>query len=365
MRQVDTLTGVRGAAALWVALHHICGEYLTDQSGLNVLRNVAAKGWLGVDLFFVLSGFVISYVYASQMQAWDWARTRRFLRLRIARVYPAHLATTLLLMPLYVVGVALFRYRPPHDDFSLLKLVYSLTLLNGWGIPDSIGWNNVSWSVSSEWFAYLTFPVLTLAVGRVKPVWVNVLLVTSVFVVTFGLALLVNAGEKYMLDQQYTLWRVSSEFLIGCLAYNIFRALPSNRDLDAAIWLTLTAIVGLGAIRVAAVADVLFIVLFVVLVLSLSHAGRFGSATFGSRPAVYLGEISYSIYLIHPTLLIFIARLTRHFAPEPSTVGLLVIFAGYLVATIASAHAVYHFVEEPARAYLRRRWASASAGGGT
>lgn len=347
---------------MWVVLHHICGQYLTEDSGLQLLRKLAAKGWLGVDLFFVLSGFVISYVYASQMESWDWERTRKFLLLRLARVYPAHAATTLLLIPLYIAGAALLGYRSPHDDFSLLKLFYSLALLHGWGIPNSLGWNNVSWSVSSEWFAYLTFPVLTLAVGRVRRLWANVLLIAAVFAVMFGFALLLNGGQKYMLDQQYTLLRVSSEFLIGSLAYNAFRALPPDLTLDGWMLLTLVAILGLSAMNAPALADGLLVVLFVVLVLSLSHAGRFGASTFGSRPAVYLGDISYSIYLIHPTVLIIISRSVKHFIGAPTTGEFLLIVAAYLVAVVASAHVLYRFVEQPARAYLRRRWAGATAG---
>lgn len=345
---------------MWVAMHHICGVYLTQDSGLQVLRTLAAKGWLGVDLFFVLSGFVISYVYAPQLRQWRWEGMLRFLKLRLARVYPAHLATTVLLIPLYAAGVSFFGYRAPHGDFSVAKLLYSLVLLNGWGLPNSNGWNNVSWSVSSEWFAYLTFPFLTLVIGRVKSVATNLLIIASVLAVTLGLATLLNGGSKYMLDQQYTLVRVSAEFLIGCLTYNIFRALPPHRNLDGPMSLVVAAIIGLCVVGAPALADVSFIVLFALLVLSLSHPGPLGSAMFGSRPAVYLGEISYSIYLIHPTVLVFVRRLATHVAPTPGTSALLLIFAIYLAAAIASAHVLYRFVEQPARAYLRRRWAPAN-----
>jgi peptidoglycan/LPS O-acetylase OafA/YrhL len=340
-------------------LHHVCAEYLTGEAGLQPLQNLAAKGWLGVDLFFVLSGFVLSYVYAGQMRHWDKGRMARFLKLRLARVYPAHLATTLILIPLYVVGVAMLQYHSPHDDFSIAKLMYCLTLLNGWGFKNSIGWNSVSWSISSEWFVYLMFPLFTLWVGRVKSVRANVALIASVFALMFGLALLLNGGRQYMLGDRYTLLRVSSEFLAGCLAYNIFRSRPADWNLDPGILFALVGIAALSVASVPAIGDGLIVLLFVVLVLSLSRPGAFGSATFGSRAVVYLGDISYSIYLIHPTVMIALLRLTKHLAPVPTTTELVLIFVTYLTATIAGAHFLYRFVEEPARAYLRTRWVRA------
>jgi peptidoglycan/LPS O-acetylase OafA/YrhL len=357
MKRIDTLTGVRGVAALWVLMHHAATAYLPDRARYQVLAKVAARGWLGVDLFFVLSGFVISLVYCAALRRREPGATARFLKLRIARVYPAQVVTTLALVPIYVAAAILFRYHSPNDNFSIMKLLYSLTLLNGWGIPNSIGWNNVSWSVSSEWFAYLIFPALALVIGRAKSVLINVGCIAAIFAVMFGLALWLNHGEKYMLDPQYTLARVGSEFVVGCLLYNIFRALPSTVELD---WMAVPALAGIVAVCAGAVpplADGLVVVLFAVLVLALSRPGPVSSALLGTRGAVYLGEISYSIYVLHTTVLLVMGQLAQRILP-PSDPARWAFLGVYVIATIGCAHAVYRFVEEPARAYLRRRWTS-------
>ena len=155
-KQIGALTGIRGLAAIWVALLHASSYVLLDNALSSSVVNIIKRGWLGVDLFFVLSGFVISYVHQSDFARLGVKEYARFLKLRLARIYPAHLVSTLLLIPM-VLGAMFF--SPYHfsdevqESYSVEKLGYSLALLNGWGFPNSIGWNIPSWSVGSEWCA--------------------------------------------------------------------------------------------------------------------------------------------------------------------------------------------------------------------
>src|SRR5437868_4164153 len=97
MKQISTLTGIRAVAALWVVLFHILQFHGASSSlHLGFLKPLASRGYLGVDLFFMLSGFVLSYVHQADFIIRDWGRMSRFFLMRIARIYPVHLFMLLL-----------------------------------------------------------------------------------------------------------------------------------------------------------------------------------------------------------------------------------------------------------------------------
>src|SRR6185437_8778005 len=91
---IDSLTGLRGVAALWVAAYHGVGSLFA-----LALANLLGSGWLAVDLFFVLSGFIMCHVHLADFAVPSWSAAVRFLKLRIARVYPAHLVAALCWLP--------------------------------------------------------------------------------------------------------------------------------------------------------------------------------------------------------------------------------------------------------------------------
>src|SRR5262245_16788805 len=138
--QIDALTGIRGFAAFWVAFHHL-REYRPDGLlGMPVLSELSLAGWLAVDLFFVLSGFVMMHVHGEEFRTFSIERARRFIALRFIRIYPAHAVVLLLHVPLFLVAIALgMRVNP--DAFSATSFFLSAFMLNGWGFPGSAGWN--------------------------------------------------------------------------------------------------------------------------------------------------------------------------------------------------------------------------------
>jgi peptidoglycan/LPS O-acetylase OafA/YrhL len=91
---IKALTGLRIVAAMWVLMHHLSGEILTLLPGLSFLAPVMGRGGMGVDLFFILSGFILSYQYGDRLGSrFSWQESLRFIRLRVARVYPVHFVT--------------------------------------------------------------------------------------------------------------------------------------------------------------------------------------------------------------------------------------------------------------------------------
>ncbi|MDZ4048042.1 MAG: acyltransferase, partial [Pseudoxanthomonas sp.] len=139
--KLDQLTSLRFFAALLIVVHH--AESMMGIGGMGV-------NWgQGVSFFFVLSGFILTYVYPRLATLDD---TQRFLRARVARIWPAHVAS-------FALGFALMPYA--WDTWTAIA---NLLLVHAW-IPQSayyFSYNGVSWSVSTEAFFYLAFPLLIL-----------------------------------------------------------------------------------------------------------------------------------------------------------------------------------------------------------
>lgn len=358
-KQIGALTGVRGVAALWVAAFHGLNSLAPGARLSLPLANLIQSGWLAVDLFFVLSGFVISYAHMSDFETDVTKNSWHFWKLRLARIYPAHATVALLWLPL-LGAVVLARGSLPlglAQNFNLRTLGHALTLTNGWGLPASQGWNLPSWSVGSEWFAYLTFPLIAHGLRRVPTVRGTIMIAVATMLLTTALAIAVNDGRQYMLPESFTLLRVESEFLLGCCAYWIYRR-PKQES--KAAWFSWAGV--LGAIALACsgrhgLIDGLFIPLFFLIILGLGMAPSHLSRMLASPALVHLGKISYSIYLIH-ALLIALLRQTPILGVISSHPWLSA--AVYFGLVIAMGHLLYAIVEEPAREYLRRVWVDRS-----
>jgi peptidoglycan/LPS O-acetylase OafA/YrhL len=353
--QIDGLTGVRGLAALWVAFLHGRTAAPLDDLPFGALGRLIGHGWLGVDLFFVLSGFIISYVHASDFTRVSWHAVKRFLALRMARIYPAHAVATLVLAPMLLVGMVLLGYAPRDHTFSLLRLGYSLTLLNGWGIPGSVGWNVPSWSVSSEWFAYLLFPLIAVVLLRVGSRVANAGIAVATCLITVSLAVWLTGATRYMLGERFTLIRVSSEFFIGCCLLGIYRKSTPSRAYDWPALGGALAVILLGLLSPPPFWDFLFIVLFAATILGLSLATGPATLVFGHPVLIYLGRVSYSLYLMHAIVLIVVHQVARRLFPTGGLVAAGIAWLIYLAAAIGAAHLLFTTVEEPARMWARRR----------
>jgi peptidoglycan/LPS O-acetylase OafA/YrhL len=135
-RDIPALTGLRGVAALWVVAYHLREASANGGTGLfdfGPADALIAHGYLGVDLFFVLSGFIIRHVYgcwfAEQVRPQDCVR---FLRYRIARLYPVHIVTLVLMLVLYGAARAVGTHPHNLNSYSIFSLLNNLTLTHAW-----------------------------------------------------------------------------------------------------------------------------------------------------------------------------------------------------------------------------------------
>lgn len=340
------LTAMRFFAAMWVVLM----DYVPSL-GLSMPAPIG-RGYLGVELFFVLSGFILSHVY---MQAFGEGRFhyREFLWARLARVYPVHIATLVGLGVLAALAAAV----GAQTDSRVLEwssLPAQLTLTQAWGLGLAGGWNHPSWSISAEWFAYLAFPAFALAFWPLnRRPWIAIVLAITLVI---GLNLMFVRIAGFPLSHATIEWgalRIVPCFALGCATWLLWRANPvSSRRLAEAGVLASVAAVSICASVGAP--DWLLVIIFGGLIFSLGSLTGAGSKLLTAPLWVYLGEVSFAIYMVCiPWLLVFghgaktIFRISGEALPP-------VLWAILIVGVIPAAMVVHHLVERPAREAMRR-----------
>jgi peptidoglycan/LPS O-acetylase OafA/YrhL len=350
-RNLDALTGLRAIAALWVIAFHYRGGPFRPL-GANHVLPVLGYGYLGVDLFFILSGFVIWHVHGP-----EFARPRprtfaRFMCLRAARLYPVYLFT------LCLIGLLVW-LAPQIGDPPLNPAYYTgrlfllhLALVQSWGFTHILSWNYPSWSVSAEWFCYLLFPFaapLALRLGKRSTAAAALILLAAVsvtYLTAFNESLNQSVGAM-------TLLRAAPEFLLGCL----LRQLAGEKAIGTWPWLTITtAAAGIWAASFFSLLPVglLAIPLFATLILAGSQPGNLVARALGVRPLVAIGAASYSLYLMQAPVQKGARVLKQYLSPSHPMQSLGVVSA-YLLLLACGTALVHVFIENPSRRWLRAR----------
>jgi peptidoglycan/LPS O-acetylase OafA/YrhL len=367
--EIKALSGLRIIAAVWVVLFHF--RPLLEQSAPgfgSALAPVLNCGAQGVDLFFILSGFVLTWNYLDRMgDSWSIRATLHFLWLRLARVWPVYLVT-LHLAALWILFTLYVGHEPSQvaDQLNAVSYVRQVLLMQLWFQPffDGTSWDGPAWSISAEWLAYLLFGVLVLVVFRVARATRVRGLLWLAFAASLPPTLLLLATGQF-----YTPWswlpRIVMQFIAGALACAAVRKLQlSDRARHGAGYLSvvlLVAIVGilylLDAHRIAKIydssgfVDVLFVPLVVTLAIGFGTLPRLLS----TRIMVYCGHISFSLYMVHELVHTAWNWMVAQFEIilVPGWIAKLVV-AGVVAIAFVGAVLLYHFVEEPARRWMRR-----------
>jgi peptidoglycan/LPS O-acetylase OafA/YrhL len=302
-RQLPSLTPLRGIAALWVVFYHYGGtaQYLPNLD-ITPHSYVISKGYLAVDMFFMLSGLVMTHVYHRAFSESIGQHYRSFLVARIARLYPLHIfilllfvltATAAQLMSGLATGS--FESMPLTGPQSVSAIVANIFMLQGLAASE-LSWNYPAWSISVEFFAYMAFPFALPAIAR-APNAVRLLLGAILFAALAWLAARTK-GDFDQWDGPITLVRCMPEFLLGTLLYFAFRDYGQTTWLSGDVPLLAVLAATLGSLHLGA-PDLLIVSLFAALVLvAVSNSGAFAKLL-NIGPLIWLGEISYSLYLLH------------------------------------------------------------------
>ena len=359
--QIRSHTGLRGIAALLVvAYHQQFGA--TYRFSFEVTTEVFRRCYLMVDLFFVLSGFIISYVYvADRPRPFSFVEIREFLMSRFARIYPLHLFS-LIYLGLFVVGTTwvLSILGDVHDQLTgrdFWDWTVQLILLNSW-VHTQNEWNAPSWSISAEIFAYVLFPVLAALNARGANVFRLPLLMLPFAFYSFV------AGTTGSLDITVGAapLRCLAGFALGMLLYlerarasRISDAMLSGYQLLGTAWVFLALMFK--------VVDPLIIPAFLLLVWATWQDRGLVAVALSAKPFQWLGEISYSVYLLHVplglTLWFAWSRIDHHLGLTPPVSRAIWLFINFSVV-LAVSTVTYRLIETPARRsllklFVRRR----------
>lgn len=358
--ELVALTGLRFAAALGVVAFHLRGHLSALFPGLSGLDLALSAGSLGVELFFVLSGFILGYHYLDQLARPGQGTYRHFLRKRFARIYPMHLASLLLLGLFVTVMARIGRPVSNPEAYTAQTFWANLALVQCWTLDDcGLSWNGPAWSLSAEWLAYLAFPLAA---------W------TARFArrgaVLWSIIALVVVGQLWTTEGSGLhggIPRVATTFLLGVLLARVhLDGLPRLRWDAIAAWSVAVSIGVSVALAQAGRSFTVVIPLFGVVVLALANAegrglaGGLTRALSGARMRFW-GDASYALYMTHALVLAAGAEFVRlDIAAQGSLASRLGVIAGYLLAILLVAAVAYQEVERRSR-----RWLRSSGPGGT
>lgn len=346
---VPSLTTFRGLLAVWVVLYHFWNDVCRMFPSAYAIYPLMEKGLLAVPGFFILSGYILSYNYAYKFHSLNFGDYQRFIVARLARIYPVHLFTLLIVLAMVLVAwrsniaISWVGYR--RTDFVL-----HLFLVHAWKPLFRPNWNYPSWSISSEWFAYLFFPLIC---AKVTTKLTNAR--------SSGLFLIACwAGTAFF----YTIWNVEyfrdllavvPTFLAGCAIH----AVLSNRTeldrrwrfaadgLGAAI--LILPFVFHGKLLMASLLSC-----FILMILLLGGLRLSCAKWWNWSPLVYVGEVSYSLYMTHTIVQkLVVEKLNADRFVDYSFAFRASILSAYTLMIAALTLFTYYCVENPCRKYLK------------
>ncbi|MGW3966034.1 acyltransferase family protein [Amycolatopsis sp. NPDC005003] len=389
---IGQLTGIRAVAALWVLAFHFRPELLKSFGFLYPLVPLFNVGYLGVDLFFVLSGFILTFTHLDRMaENWGPKKMAGFLWLRLSRIWPVLFFMLLVWGAYHAFSLEANndgRLQGALDPSRFLSHVF---LVHAWSTAHH-DWNPVDWSLSAEWLAYLVFTVLVVLLARML-----VHVSTRALLVTAGILVvpMVVIGMGFQ-DGSDLLWngdtivagivplRVLSEFFAGAVVALLVMRHGATVKLPwflkpTAILLAIVVVVYAvqrwdpaprfrfdqdwrinGHLMWGSTETVIVVPLFLLLIGSLAVSRRDpATRLLAGRVLVWGGKISFALYMVHWLFLDLARKVisTKFVIPDdlsgwqswPYRLTVLVAIG----LAVLSAHLVYRFVEEPCRRIMR------------
>jgi peptidoglycan/LPS O-acetylase OafA/YrhL len=360
------LESFRGLAALIVVIYH--AAWLNPISFSRFFLN----GPLMVDFFFVLSGFVMSLSYLQKLRSPQ--DLGRFLWLRLGRLYPLHVAMLLVFLGIECFKLWAARHHPLVADRSAFTfnnghtLLTNLLLVHSMGFDRQLSYNYPSWSISTEFYAYVLF-----AASRVVFQSERMFIAASGVIVAVSLGILLELNIVPLVDvgTQWGYFRCCAGFFLGTLTFQLYKRLRRGSGAHIPAWASVAAtgamIATLAWIDPDGPATYAMPLLsaFLILSVALQPSGVLHELL-SCRPLRWLGRVSYSVYMVHAAVLWAISELLlatgrfqriqfadRHLINTSPFVGLIVL-ACYVTCVLLVSQLTYQWIEEPFRLLSRR-----------
>jgi peptidoglycan/LPS O-acetylase OafA/YrhL len=295
---IPNLTGIRGLAALWVVVYHV--QQIAAEFGLPGLHGepAAAIGWTAVDLFFLLSGFILYHVHGDEFRSLKPQTLAAFTWLRIWRIYPLASAVLLLILLLTLADPNFFdwlRRTTVRDGFTPATFFRTLSLSTRWWHPYVEDWNQPVWSLSAEIVGYAIFPFFASILGRLRPATACIAAIVLIGTPWFLLSASGHPVDNYI--EGWALIRMACYFIGGVALSRVCHALPSPNP--GTVDVLGYAVIGGIALTICLpqfVGGITY--LFAILILVLAFQTPLLSPLFSNRVVLFLGRISFPVYLL-------------------------------------------------------------------
>lgn len=335
----------------------------TEISYFDSAVSIIANSYLFVDLFFILSGFVMSHAYADKIK--NGLHIKTYIALRLGRIYPLHLFMLLVFVCYTILKVYLhslgfgpeqeFDKNNLHSFFSNLFLVHSL------GIYDYLTWNTPSWSISVEFFTYILFFFLLKNIDRGSTLIIPFIIAISGYSFLFTLLITLEKGTL-SIHYDYGFVRCVSAFYSGVFLYRAKKLVSVQNQYSNLLEIValVFVVISLSCARLGWIYQALALVSFLVAISVYSRPDNGILGQLLHHPVMrYLGVWSYSIYMTH----IFILSIAFVFAEYVLHIDLvkihgpasLIVNFLLLVITILVSRFTYIYVEDKYRRLVKKR----------
>ena len=340
------LDALRIVGALMIVVFHF-NRYINLDGRWPVADDMIKGFSLIVDLFFLISGYVMAAIYTGRLTSWNKYAT--FLKKRVARLGPLHWATMLVFVGVWAAGV--MGWGGDHDAkrYDLSCIVPNVLFVHAWHTCHSQTWNFVSWAISAEMGMYLALPLLFWITGRGR-------IVTALVAVASFVILLLNPDNQTPVPMPFHQWtwnfgvlRAVPGFLLGMLAFQLRPWLGRLPFARFWMWGLLAVFLVASTFRIERT-----VLLLIVYALGLAGVAADAAGTQGgvSRRLAPWAQLSFSLYLLHPIALkmginwVGVGRL--HLDGDPMRLWVLL----WVLALIPAAYLSLVLFERPARDWI-------------
>ncbi len=355
----NILDGLRGVAAITVVCFHIFEAFATSHLDQNINH-----GYLAVDFFFILSGFVVGYAYDDR---WGRMKTKDFIKRRIIRLHPMVVMGAIIgAIMFYIQGCSVWDVSVVPVTALLIATFLNMLLIPATtgneirGVGEMFPLNGPSWSLFFEYIGNILYALLIRKLSTKA-------LATLVFITGCGLAAFATLGPLGDICVGFSLTgteftggslRLMFSFSAGLLLSRIFK--PTN--IKGAFWMCSIIIVALLAVpRIGGaehlwmngIYDTLCCILFFPILVYLGASGK-STDKYTTRICNFLGDISYPLYMVHyPFIYLYYAWVkNKNLTFQESLPGA----AAVLIGCIILAYICLKLYDIPMRKFLTRRF---------
>jgi len=359
--QLNNVTSLRGIAAIFIVIHNYSIYLISDINQFtSTFTPFISKNYIWVDFFFILSGFILAYIYIDKFKNnVEKKQYLKYLAARFARIYPLHIFILLSLFFLELISVVYFQFISTnggsHAPFTssesiptfFVNLFMLQTFING------TYWNQPAWSISAEWFVYIFLPFLLPIIYRLKWSGKSSLIIINVLI----LFLIERVFGTLDLTPTISLSRCVCEATVGIILFDIYKNNYLQKILSRNIATNLLFTASFITLFFE-ISHLVTIAIFTLLILSAAYNQN--SSILSSKFLIFLGTISYSIYMTHWLIQSVLQKFSKLYTGNEFTTNFslalspVVLMICIIIVIITSA-VTYKIIENPFRLWIKSK----------